>query len=76
MMDTTTIDCLVNVTFLDNLEIQYVMDSSVLQLTNGEEVDVEGYAKLCVKIQQYHGHLTCVVNKLHDGTKLILGDGC
>ncbi len=52
------------------------MDSSVLQLTNGEEVDVEAYAKLCVKIQQYHGHLTCVVNKLHDGTKLILGDGC
>jgi hypothetical protein len=52
------------------------MDSSVLQLTNGEEVDVQGYAKLCVNIQQYHGHSTCVVNKIYDGIKLIISDGC
>jgi hypothetical protein len=76
MMDTTTIDCLVNIIVLDNFGTHCVMDFGVLQLTNGEEVDVEGYSKLYVKIQQYHGHLTCVVNKLHNGTKLILGDGC
>jgi len=42
----------------------------------GRKLMLEAYAKLSVKIRQYHGHVTCVVNKLHDGTKLILGDGC
>ena len=46
-----------------------------MQLENGEEVQVEEYVKLCLKVQHYYGHLTCVVTKPGDGTNLILGDG-
>ena len=64
ILDTAAIDCFVNSSYLDNFGLQYVKDSSVLQLANGEEVQVEGYVKLRVKVQQYYGHLTCVVTKL------------
>ena len=74
ILDTAATDCFVNSSYLDNFGLQYVKDSSVLQLANGEEVQVEGYVKLRVKVQQYYGHLTCVVTKLCDGTDLILGD--
>ena len=74
ILDTATTDCFVNSSYLDNFGLQYVKGSSVLQLANGEEVQVEGYVKLCVKVQQYYCHLTCVFTKLSDGTNLILGD--
>jgi hypothetical protein len=54
--------------------LQCVKDSSVLQLANGEEVQVAGYVKLRVKVQQYYGHLICLVTKLNDGIDLIFGD--
>ena len=63
ILDTAATDCFVNSSYLDNFGLQYVKDSSVLQLANGEEVQVEGYVKLRVKVQQYYGHLTCMVKK-------------
>jgi hypothetical protein len=74
ILDTAATDCFVNSSYLDNFGLQYVKDSSILQLANGEEVQVEGYVKLRVKVQQYYGHLICLVTKLSDGIDLILGD--
>jgi hypothetical protein len=74
ILDTMATDCFVNSSYIDNFGLQYVKDSSVLQLENGEEVQIEGYVKLRVKIQQYYGQLICMVTKLRDGIDLILGD--
>ena len=74
ILDTVATNCFVYSSYLDNFGLQYVKDSSVLQLANREDVQVERYVKLHIKVQQYYGHLTCVVTKLSDGTNLILGD--
>jgi hypothetical protein len=74
ILDTAATDCFVNSSYLDNFGLQYVKESSVLQLANGEEVQVEEYVKLRVKVQQYYGHLICLVTKLGDGIDLIFGD--
>ena len=47
-----------------------------MQLGNGEELQVEEYIKLRVEVQQYYGHLTCVVIKFSDNIDLILDDNC
>ena len=70
---TTATICFVISSYLDNFRLQYVKDFSALQLANREEVQVEGYVKLHVKVQQYYGHLTCVVTKLSYDTYLIFG---
>ena len=74
ILDKAATDCFVNSSYLDNFGLQYVKDSNVLQLANGKKVQVEGYVKLRDKVQQYHGHLTCMITKLSDNTNLILGD--
>jgi hypothetical protein len=74
ILDTAATDCFVNSSYLDNFGLQYVKDSSVFQLANGEEVQVEGYVKLRVKVQQYYGHLICLITKLSDDIDLIFGN--
>ena len=74
ILDIVATNCFVYSSYLDNFGLQYVKDSSVLQLANREEVQVERYVKLHIKVQQYYGHLTCVVTKLSDDTYFILGD--
>ena len=51
ILDIAAIDCFVNSSYVDNFGLQYVYDSSVLQLANGEDIQVEGYVKLHVKVQ-------------------------
>ena len=48
ILDTATTYCFVNSSYVDNFGLQYFKDYSVLQLANGEEVQVQGYVKLCV----------------------------
>ena len=76
ILNIAATDCFFNSSYLDNFRLHYVKDSNVLQLANREEVQFEGYVKLHVKVQQYYGHLTCVVTKPSDGTNLISGNDC
>ena len=74
ILGTTASHCFVDSSYLDNFGLQYVKDFSVLQSTNEEEIQVERHVKLRVKVEQYYGHLTCVVTKLSDGIDLICDD--
>ena len=50
ILDIAATDCFVNSSYLDKFGLQYVKDFNVLQLANGEEVQVEGCVKLRVKV--------------------------
>ena len=41
ILDTATICCFVNSSYLENFGLQYVKDSSVLQLADEEEVKIK-----------------------------------